>query len=143
MTEKELAKIKARYTQQLCAARKRGIEWLFTFETWWKMWEESGQWLNRGRKSGQYCMARKGDQGPYSPDNVDIVLVNVNTSDACKGKSSWNKGKSPSAETREKISQAIKKLGPCSEETKEKLRQKNTGRPWSEARRQAYLASIN
>ena len=135
------AKIKARYTQQLCAARKRNIEWLFTFETWWKMWEESGQWSNRGRKSGQYCMARKGDTGPYGPDNVDIVLINVNAADANKNKTPWNKGKTLPPEIREKIRQAVKDRGPRSEETKEKLRKHNTGRPWTDARRQAYLAS--
>lgn len=140
MNAKELAKIKARYTQQLCAARKRNIEWLFTFDTWWKMWQESGQWSNRGRKSGQYCMARRGDIGPYSPTNVDIVLINVNAADACKGKIPWNKGKTISEETKEKI-RIARAHQVITEETKEKLRQHNTGRPWSEARRQAYLAN--
>jgi hypothetical protein len=139
MEAKQLAKIKERYTQQLCSARKRGINWLFTFESWWKMWQDSGQWLNRGRKSGQYCMARKGDEGPYSPDNVDIVLINVNCSDA-KQKRSPRSGFSISEEHKQKIRIARAKQV-ITEETKEKLRQHNTGRPWSEARRKAHLAS--
>jgi hypothetical protein len=54
-------------------AGRRGIEWGFTFESWWKLWEESGKWVWRGRKAGCYCMARLGDSGPYAPFNCLIV----------------------------------------------------------------------
>ena len=136
----DMKKIKARYTQQRCAARKRNIEWLFTFELWWKMWNESGHWLQRGRKKGQYCMARKGDIGPYSVDNVDIVVVSINASEASKGKVGHWAGKKMSAERIEQMriaSTGVKQ----SAETCLKKSLANKGKPWSEARRLAYLKS--
>jgi hypothetical protein len=141
MTKEEKKLIKARYTQQLCAARKRKIEWLFTFETWWKMWDESGKWSQRGRKSNQYCMARKGDVGPYSPENVNIVTCATNNNEAHSGKTGYWTGKKMSAERIEQMriaSTGVKQ----SEETCLKKSLANKGKPWSEARRAAYLARI-
>ena len=67
-----------KYSVQKRHAKQRGIVWQFSFETWWKMWEESGQWENRGIEYGQYCMSRYGDIGPYSPDNCEIKLSTEN-----------------------------------------------------------------
>lgn len=63
---------KGKYSIQKRKAAQRGIGWEFTFEDWWKMWEDSGKWENRGVKQGQYCMSRFGDTGPYSPSNCEI-----------------------------------------------------------------------
>ena len=53
-------------TQQLGAAR-RGIEWKFSFESWLEWW---GKDLDkRGSRSGDLCMQRIWDIGPYSPEN--------------------------------------------------------------------------
>lgn len=38
-------------------------------------------------------MARFNDNGPYSKNNVKIILNGENVSEACKGKPSWNSGK--------------------------------------------------
>lgn len=62
------------YVTQRVNAERRGIEWQFTFETWWRLWESSGHWPERGRRIGRYCMARLGDCGPYAPFNCLIVL---------------------------------------------------------------------
>lgn len=51
-------------------AKRRGIPFLFTPRQWWDWWNIAGRWENRGRKTGQYVMARKDDIGPYSIDNV-------------------------------------------------------------------------
>jgi hypothetical protein len=51
-------------------ANRRGIQFLFTFEEWWAWWQIDNRWANRGMGSGKFVMARKGDTGPYSPDNV-------------------------------------------------------------------------
>jgi hypothetical protein len=67
-------------------ALNRGIEWLFTFDSWIKKWEESGKWEQRGHKKGQYCMSRPNDQGPYSPDNVIIKTHQENVIEAKQGK---------------------------------------------------------
>lgn len=70
------------YRVQKRHARKRGIEWQFTFETWWAVWRCSGNWNERGCTRGSYCMARTGDKGPYSPTNVRICLVSENHAEA-------------------------------------------------------------
>jgi len=131
---------KQRYIQQRCAARQRNIEWLFDFESWWSMWCQSGKWDQRGRREGQYCMARKGDQGPYSIDNVDIVLVSKNCSDGRLSKPVWNKGKQLSECHKNKLRQ-VNTGKKHSQTTKDKLSKIGLGRPWSEARRQSYLNS--
>lgn len=64
------------YASQLVSARKRGIEWLFTFESWWQMWQPL--WHRRGKRAHELCMARFGDAGPYSPTNVRITTNREN-----------------------------------------------------------------
>ena len=68
------------YQYQLRNARLRKIGWAFTLHTWWCIWKESGKWGERGRGFG-YCMARKGDIGVYSPDNVYICTGSQNMRD--------------------------------------------------------------
>jgi len=64
-----------KYGQQRGMSNKRKIPFLLSFDQWLKIWTDSGHLHERGRKSGQYVMARKGDKGPYSIDNVEIVTV--------------------------------------------------------------------
>lgn len=59
-------------------ATQRGIPFLLTFEEWWEIWQQSGHWHQRGRKRGQYCMARCGDRGAYEASNVRIVTIAQN-----------------------------------------------------------------
>lgn len=68
------------FTSQRNNANKRGIEWQLTLWQWWSIWQQSGHWTNRGRGRG-YCMCRKGDQGPYSTDNVYIATHAKNIQD--------------------------------------------------------------
>jgi hypothetical protein len=70
-----------RYTRQRENARKRGIAWNFTFADWWRIWQVSGKWDLMGRGFG-YVMARKGDCGPYAPDNVYICTSSQNAKDS-------------------------------------------------------------
>ena len=60
----------------------RGIRFKLTFPEWYKLWNDSGHIDNRGRKSGQYVMSRKGDKGPYSIDNIEIKSCNENCKEA-------------------------------------------------------------
>lgn len=69
------------YMNQKRYAEYRGIEWRMTFPEWWKVWQDSGHWEQRGRGQG-YCMGRYGDTGPYSPDNVYICTIGQNFSDS-------------------------------------------------------------
>lgn len=73
---------KMAYAEHKYNARRRGIPWGFTFEEWWAVWESSGFWSQRGR--GKYVMARRGDAGPYSAANVEIITSSKNISDAHK-----------------------------------------------------------
>lgn len=70
------------YIDKRRSAKNRDIEWLFNLETWWEVWEKSGRWAQRGRGKHSYCMARNGDCGPYSPDNVRIVTIRENSEEA-------------------------------------------------------------
>ena len=58
------------YENQKRAAKLRGIEWTFTFDTWLKWWKDTGKLDFRGRSRGSYMMCRYNDAGPYSADNV-------------------------------------------------------------------------
>lgn len=59
------------YRYQERTARYRNIGWEFNFGSWWKVWQDSGKWAERGRGRG-YCMSRINDEGPYAPWNVRI-----------------------------------------------------------------------
>lgn len=64
------------YTQKQ-SAKVRGIAWNFTFPEWCSVWNMSGKWDARGNGKG-FCMARKGDAGPYSSENVEIKTNSEN-----------------------------------------------------------------
>lgn len=65
-----------KYACHRYTAKTRGIEWLFTFETWMAAWED--KFHLRGRQSHELVMARRGDCGPYSPQNVRIITKREN-----------------------------------------------------------------
>jgi len=67
---------RVKYDNHKSRARQRGIEWGFTFETWWAMWEPYFE--NMGQTSSSFHMCRTGDTGPYSPDNCRIDTAEVN-----------------------------------------------------------------
>jgi hypothetical protein len=69
-----------RYHQQRMNARYRGIGWELTFDQWQDLWLE--HYDRRGRESGQYVMARHGDEGPYAVGNVSIKPVEDNLAEA-------------------------------------------------------------
>lgn len=69
------------YLNQRHTADTRKIAWRFNLAEWWKVWDDSGHWEQRGRGQG-YCMARWADDGPYSPDNVYICTISQNFSDS-------------------------------------------------------------
>lgn len=68
------------YAQQRRNARLRGIGWELSLIQWWKVWEQSGNWANRGRGRG-YCMCRLNDTGPYAVDNVYVATGVENIQD--------------------------------------------------------------
>lgn len=66
------------YGHHRSSAKVRGIGFELTFHEWWKIWKDSGKWLERGRSSHCYAMARHGDVGPYAVGNVSIITVGEN-----------------------------------------------------------------
>jgi len=100
------------------------IEMRLSFEEWADIWLESGKWEQRGNTKGCYCMARFNDIGHYEKGNVAIVPFGDNVAEHATGKS-YGKGYRHTEEAKRKIAEAGKR--PCSEETKEKIRQANTG----------------
>lgn len=74
------------YAKQRCLAAHRGIGWEFTFDTWHRVWIDSGMLAQRGAAPTQFCMARHGDVGPYAPGNVSVKTNLENMSEAFDSK---------------------------------------------------------
>ena|ERR1035437_7057048 len=70
-----------KYSYQKRHAASRGIPFTLTFEEWWKLWEDSGKYSERGKKPHQYCMSRNKDIGGYEVGNVYISQVSDNLID--------------------------------------------------------------
>lgn len=77
-----LASDKGKYSRHRSNALARGIEWHFDFDSWLKVWKESGHYDERGQAPGKYQMARIGDCGPYADWNVRIVRMEANAAAA-------------------------------------------------------------
>jgi len=78
---------KRKFIEHKYAARRRGIDFKFTFEEWVAWWEMhlGPDWLEkRGCKKGQYVMARNGDVGPYETRNVKCITCQDNNGENTK-----------------------------------------------------------
>lgn len=75
----ELKKAKDAFLDNRATAKYRGIGFNFTFDEWHKLWLDSGHWHERGKRKGQYCLARFGDQGAYELGNVKICTTDENS----------------------------------------------------------------
>lgn len=71
------------YNGQKSMAKKRGIEWQFTRDTWLAWWGDD--YALRGQGRGKLCCARINDQGPYSPENC-IKLTHEQNSRECQAR---------------------------------------------------------
>lgn len=88
-------RINLKYHTQKAGAKRRSIDWQFTFESWVQWWEGhlGPDWLKkRGKHNGQYQMARKGDKGPYSPKNTQCLKVEDHYADRAKNNVEWRSG---------------------------------------------------
>lgn len=70
---------RGRFCKQRCQARDRGIAWQLTFDQWLVVWGD--KLPLRGRRKGQYVMARHNDEGAYAVGNVEIKLGTANASE--------------------------------------------------------------
>lgn len=64
------------YREQRNNAKRRGIAFEFSLESWLEWWGDDLQ--HRGRRSGQLVMARIGDVGAYEVGNVHKVTQTGN-----------------------------------------------------------------
>lgn len=73
-----LKTLRGKYWKHKTNAKRRRIEWQFTYESWMAFWGADID--RRGGKPYNLCMGRKGDEGPYSPDNCykTTMLDNAN-----------------------------------------------------------------
>lgn len=60
------------YSEQKRKARQRGVAFRLSFDQWWKIWEDSGHWDERGNHHGCYCMYRPDDTSAYHIGNAAI-----------------------------------------------------------------------
>lgn len=136
-----------RFNAQRGTSKVRGIPFLLTEAEWWKIWQESGHWPERGKGVGKYHMARFGDVGPYAVGNVKIITHSQNSQECSLGVKRPPRTKEHSR----KISEALtgRKIGPMATEHKRKISEANKGRPksletrrrMSEAPRSGYTVS--
>lgn len=71
---------------QRSGAAARGIDWKLRLIDWWRVWEESRHWSERGKNLGQYVMSRKYDARGYEVGNVYIQTSSRNSSEKMYGK---------------------------------------------------------
>lgn len=67
------------FTIQKRNAQLRGITWDLTLWDWWRIWQQSGKWEQRGRAGDAYVMCRFKDEGGYSIGNVYIATLRHNS----------------------------------------------------------------
>ncbi len=79
-----LKKRREAYQVQVRNARRRSIEFMFSYEEWLDFWE--GDLEQRGVNG--LVMARKGDVGPYSVENCYIITAQQNIAERDKDKHS-------------------------------------------------------
>ena len=70
---------KQKYYSHKFGAKRRGIEFMFTYDEWIAWWGDDID--NRGNAPDNLCMSRYGDVGPYHPDNVFKNTISKNSSE--------------------------------------------------------------
>lgn len=85
LTVDHITKLKNDYCSQRSSCNskldknKNKVEMRLTFIEWLDIWVKSGKIHQRGKKIGEYCMARRNDIGHYEHGNVDIILSSENS----------------------------------------------------------------
>lgn len=89
LTKDEIYCARSKFYTQKIHAKERNIPFLIPFDDWINWWLKTGHWYERGCKSGQYVMCRKGDVGPYTLDNIFCDTANKNVSTAAHRKKTY------------------------------------------------------
>jgi hypothetical protein len=144
------------YVKKHCVSGKPGVKVWHQNLTWEQAKEHEIFWISiYGRRdNGTGCLVNLTDGGDGAVNPSEETKQKI--SQAHKGKTPWNKGKSLSEETRQKLSQAHKgktpwnKGKPRSEETRQKISQAlmgekhpQYGKPHSEETKQKMSQAKN
>ena len=95
--------INVNYLNQSYEARKRGVDWQYTYDTWVAWWGDDYKF--RGKGKGKLQMCRYNDTGPYHPDNCYKATHEQNLKDFyAKGvkREQWYNGMMKTAAKRRK-----------------------------------------
>lgn len=65
--------LKAAYTKFKIQRRLCSEVWELSFTDWLDLWLKSGKWSQRGRKKGQYVLARINKNRTFNIENIHIV----------------------------------------------------------------------
>jgi hypothetical protein len=60
------------YLRKKAQAKFRGEEWSLTIEQWFKLWDDSGLWHNRGRHPHASAVFLQDPEGGWHIHNVEI-----------------------------------------------------------------------
>ena len=74
-----------RYRKQKYSAERKNIKFNISFDDWFNWWKSTGKYHLRGRKKGQYQMARFNDIGPYEIGNIKCITMEENTREGNSG----------------------------------------------------------
>jgi hypothetical protein len=67
-----------KFSAQKASAKRAAIAFLLTFEEWRDAWMRSGHWNERGKRRGEYVLARIDHRGPFALGNIHIVRAEAN-----------------------------------------------------------------
>jgi hypothetical protein len=103
------------YAEQRANALRREVPFLLSFSEWWHFWKD--HYPRRGAREQDFCMARKGDQGPYALDNVYLATTAQNRRDyqynpVAKDINKQSRKEKLHAELREMAAQVMAFVGP-------------------------------
>lgn len=122
-----------RYIANKNNARYRGIPWELSYSQWRMIWARSGHWNERGAQKGKYVMARFGDKGAYSPNNVKIITHSENCSEGQLGRHNSYSTKRRKSQSAKRVAADPAEWKRRSERAKKQHQQKNFGaHTWKE-----------
>jgi hypothetical protein len=126
------------YKTQSYDAKDRGIEFLLSFEEWLNIWQDSGHLHERGKKKGQYVMARFGDKGPYAVGNVKIITFADNTREACLGVPHSEEHRNKQIESLKKSWAEGRRVPRRHSDEERKVHSESAKRQWQERKAKGY-----
>jgi hypothetical protein len=67
--------LRGQFSRQKANAISRGVNWELSFDDWYRIWEDSGKYHERGRLTGQYALVRKNPDVSFNLNNIHIIRI--------------------------------------------------------------------